>query len=210
MPLEKAVKEEIKEVIIIEQGLEKDQKACLSVEQPLVPEVVVEKENKESKLSTPGNKVTLAPIFEKATNKIEKFANNYNEDVNNTGMDYLIYLILKDLETKALTLDLDEAAKKLQNLENLIEKTFSKELNSGTILMRLIIDDTHTHFYSGNRLWKNGTCPICKTETMKNAVDLNAIRKAEKENDKMLLHISLQIDKEYFDQKKVPRRTYDV
>lgn len=39
---------------------------------------------------------------------------------------------------------------------------------------------------------------------MKNVVDLQAIKKADKENDKMLLHISLEIDKEYMDKKNVP------
>ncbi len=38
---------------------------------------------------------------------------------------------------------------------------------------------------------------------MKHVVDLNAIKRAEKENDKMLLHISLENDKEYLDNKKV-------
>lgn len=103
-----------------------------------------------------------------------------------------------------MTFDLDEASKKLHNLEDLIEKTFSKDSNSGKkIVYLLMIDAVHTHFYSGNRLWKNRTCPICKTDTMKHVVDLNAIKRAEKENDKMLLHISLENDKEYLDNKKV-------
>ncbi|KAJ3305782.1 Coiled-coil domain-containing protein 81 [Kappamyces sp. JEL0829] len=96
-------------------------------------------------------------------------------------------------ETRKLTLDLDEAAQKLARLENLIDQTFSAEARS---------DATHTHFYSGNRLWSNNKCPICKTEAMKNIVDLEGIKKAEKENDKMLLHISLDIDKEYLDKRK--------
>ncbi|KAJ3355390.1 hypothetical protein HDU91_005674, partial [Kappamyces sp. JEL0680] len=101
------------------------------------------------------------------------------------------FLILD--ETRKLTLDLDEAAQKLARLENLIDQTFSAEARS---------DATHTHFYSGNRLWSNNKCPICKTEAMKNIVDLEGIKKAEKENDKMLLHISLDIDKEYLDKRK--------
>jgi hypothetical protein len=97
-------------------------------------------------------------------------------------------------ETRALTIDLDEAAKKLANLEALINQTFAAEAKT---------DATHTHFYSGNRLWKNDLCPICKAESMKNSVDYEAIKKAEKENDKMLLHISLDIDREYLEKKKV-------
>lgn len=43
-------------------------------------------------------------------------------------------IIDADRETKALTLDLDEAARKLANLEQLIGQTFTKENKTGTFL----------------------------------------------------------------------------
>lgn len=89
---------------------------------------------------------------------------------------------------------MDAAAQKLSALEQAIEMTFTEEARK---------DATHTHYYSGNRLWRNNKCPICKTDSMKNFVDLNAIKVAEKENDKMILHISLDIDKKYLDHKLV-------
>ncbi|KAJ3275036.1 Coiled-coil domain-containing protein 81 [Terramyces sp. JEL0728] len=98
-----------------------------------------------------------------------------------------------DEETMQMVSELDEAAQKLARLEELIDQTFSIEARTVS---------THTHHHSGNRLWTDQKCPICKTKEINNFVDREAIRKAEKDHDKMLLHISLDTDKEYFNRKK--------
>ncbi|KAJ3195607.1 Coiled-coil domain-containing protein 81 [Irineochytrium annulatum] len=63
---------------------------------------------------------------------------------------------------------------------------------------------THTHPHSGNRLWSDVKCPICR---QKNApvVDISElIAKREKEQDRLLLHLSLEGDKEHL------RRTKEI
>lgn len=128
---------------------------------------------------------------------------------NTKGMSRISY-VETDRETRNLTFDLEAAAKKLADLEQLIDQTFSCDVRSGKDWNLPIIELTHTHHYSGNRMWKNSKCPICKTEAMKNVVDLEAIKLAEKDNDKMLLHISLGIDQVYFDQKMVLHKIESV
>ncbi|KAH6565165.1 hypothetical protein BASA60_010042 [Batrachochytrium salamandrivorans] len=49
--------------------------------------------------------------------------------------------------------ELDEATRKLSKLEELIDKTFSAEARNVA---------THTHHHSGNRLWTDQKCPICR------------------------------------------------
>ena len=98
-----------------------------------------------------------------------------------------------DPETKTLSLELDEASKKLASIEKLISETFKDSSTQGT----------HTHSHTGSRYWKDNACTICQVESIVNPIDLVKIKEAEKESDKMLLHVSLSIDKEYLDKKKV-------
>ncbi|KAJ3308849.1 Coiled-coil domain-containing protein 81 [Blyttiomyces sp. JEL0837] len=55
----------------------------------------------------------------------------------------------------------------------------------------------HTHPHSGDRLWSNIKCPICR-QSSASYVDLKEqLARREKEQDKMLLHLSLEVDRDY-------------
>lgn len=98
--------------------------------------------------------------------------------------------------------ELDDATKKLQQLEELIDQTFTTESKNSIFV--LITVKVHTHEYTGNRLWHNDKCPICRQSKSTFVDEREAIVSAEKEQDRMILHVSLQVDKNYIDQKKVP------
>ncbi|KNC97512.1 uncharacterized protein SPPG_06987 [Spizellomyces punctatus DAOM BR117] len=56
---------------------------------------------------------------------------------------------------------------------------------------------THTHAHSGDRLWNDENCPICRHRSMP-IVDLREQRaRKEKEQDRLMLHLSLDLDKEF-------------
>ncbi|KAI9329197.1 hypothetical protein BDR26DRAFT_923038 [Obelidium mucronatum] len=57
--------------------------------------------------------------------------------------------------------------------------------------------DTHTHPHAGNRLWSDAKCPICRQKSQE-VVDLkDRLTEREKSQDKMLLLLSLEVDREY-------------
>ncbi|TPX61416.1 hypothetical protein SpCBS45565_g07243 [Spizellomyces sp. 'palustris'] len=61
----------------------------------------------------------------------------------------------------------------------------------------LIRSGTHTHAHSGDRLWNDENCPICRHRSMP-IVDLREQRaRKEKEQDRLMLHLSLDLDKEF-------------
>jgi hypothetical protein len=112
------------------------------------------------------------------------------QEINNTSKK-----ITKHYPGESLValIDLETATEKLVHLEKLIGETFGAEASNVS---------SHTHFHSGNRLWSDKNCPICKSIAKNNYVDGGLIKKTEKENDKMLLQISLEIDQQYLDKKK--------
>ncbi|KAJ8330113.1 Coiled-coil domain-containing protein 81 [Batrachochytrium dendrobatidis] len=101
-------------------------------------------------------------------------------------------------DISAATDELDEAACKLKKLEELIDKTFS--IDSRNVL-------THTHSHSGNRLWTNHKCPICRTKQISFEKNRDIQRQTEQEHDRMLLHLSLELDKDFIKTKKDAERT---
>lgn len=96
---------------------------------PAVSEVVAQKNPSAVATSKPtGNKVTLAPLPEKTVSTGMLSCASKQLYTDQIG----IFADVVDQETRLLTYDLDDAAKKLQNLEDLIDKTFSKESHNGT------------------------------------------------------------------------------
>jgi hypothetical protein len=61
----------------------------------------------------------------------------------------------------------------------------------------------HTHIHSGDRQWTDEKCPICRARRA-SVVDLkDELSQKEKEEDKLLLHLSLALDREYINKTKV-------
>ena len=71
------------------------------------------------------------------------------------------------------------------------------------LLLLYAIVSTHTHPYSGDRLWTDQKCPICRVKKIQNAEDRELQRKTDQEHDRMLLHLSLDIDKGIIQKRKV-------
>ncbi|KAI8853531.1 hypothetical protein BC829DRAFT_439936 [Chytridium lagenaria] len=55
----------------------------------------------------------------------------------------------------------------------------------------------HTHPHSGDRLWSDIKCPICKQRTMPVIEVKDQLVKKEKDQDRLLLSLSLEVDREY-------------
>ncbi|KAI8799350.1 hypothetical protein BJ742DRAFT_687284, partial [Cladochytrium replicatum] len=55
----------------------------------------------------------------------------------------------------------------------------------------------HTHPHSGDRLWTDAKCPICRQARMPVVVLREQMAKKEKERDRMLLKMSLAVDSEH-------------
>ncbi|KAI9349434.1 hypothetical protein DFJ73DRAFT_760568 [Zopfochytrium polystomum] len=60
----------------------------------------------------------------------------------------------------------------------------------------------HTHPHSGDRLWSDIKCPICRQMGMPVIEVREQLAKKEKEQDKMLLHLSLEVDRDHMRQIK--------
>ncbi|KAH6561391.1 hypothetical protein BASA62_009827 [Batrachochytrium salamandrivorans] len=90
--------------------------------------------------------------------------------------------------------ELDEATRKLSKLEELIDKTFSAEARNVA---------THTHHHSGNRLWTDQKCPICRANRAPYVDSRDIEKRIEQEHDRNLLHLSLDLDKDFINTKKV-------
>ncbi|KAJ1345261.1 hypothetical protein BSLG_000775 [Batrachochytrium salamandrivorans] len=89
--------------------------------------------------------------------------------------------------------ELDEATRKLSKLEELIDKTFSAEARNVA---------THTHHHSGNRLWTDQKCPICRANRAPYVDSRDIEKRIEQEHDRNLLHLSLDLDKDFINTKK--------
>ncbi|KAJ3227236.1 Coiled-coil domain-containing protein 81 [Clydaea vesicula] len=64
------------------------------------------------------------------------------------------------------------------------------------------VKDYHTHPHSGNRLWSNSKCPLC-LQLAAVPVDYKAEnKKREIDHDRMLLNLSLEVDREFILRKK--------
>ncbi|KAJ3074914.1 hypothetical protein HDU98_009883 [Podochytrium sp. JEL0797] len=57
--------------------------------------------------------------------------------------------------------------------------------------------DTHTHPHAGNRLWSDAKCPICRQKNQVVVEVKDQIVEREKTQDKMLLMLSLEVDREF-------------
>ncbi|KAJ3414067.1 Coiled-coil domain-containing protein 81 [Chytridiales sp. JEL 0842] len=55
----------------------------------------------------------------------------------------------------------------------------------------------HTHSHSGDRQWKDDKCPICRTKAQTFIENKQNLVLREKEQDKLLLTLSLALDREY-------------
>ncbi|KAI8613013.1 hypothetical protein BC830DRAFT_515380 [Chytriomyces sp. MP71] len=62
--------------------------------------------------------------------------------------------------------------------------------------------ETHTHPHAGNRLWSNDKCPICRQKNSTFIEVKEALDAKEKTQDKMLLLLSLEVDREFLKQTK--------
>ncbi|RKO84153.1 hypothetical protein BDK51DRAFT_28534, partial [Blyttiomyces helicus] len=61
---------------------------------------------------------------------------------------------------------------------------------------------THTHPHSGDRLWTDLKCPICRQRNMP-IVELRDSRERKgKEQDRLLLHLSLELDRDFLKKTK--------
>ncbi|KAJ3094271.1 Coiled-coil domain-containing protein 81 [Phlyctochytrium planicorne] len=60
----------------------------------------------------------------------------------------------------------------------------------------------HTHAHSGDRLWSDIKCPICKHKNMPIIEVKEQLARKEKDQDKLLLHLSLEVDREYLRKSK--------
>eukprot|EP00842_Homolaphlyctis_polyrhiza_P004398 jgi/Hompol1/495/HPOL_003921-RA len=78
----------------------------------------------------------------------------------------------------AATAELDEAARKLAKLEELIDKTFSLEARN------------------------DQKCPICRSKRISYVEDRDLQKRTEQEHDRMLLHLSLDLDKDFIQKKR--------
>nr|KAJ3423121.1 hypothetical protein HK105_002517 [Polyrhizophydium stewartii] len=76
------------------------------------------------------------------------------------------------------TAELDEAARKLAKLEELIDKTFSIEARN------------------------DQKCPICRAKRISYVEDRELQKRTEQEHDRMLLHLSLDLDKDFIQKKR--------
>lgn len=62
---------------------------------------------------------------------------------------------------------------------------------------------THTHLHSGDRLWTNKHCPICRSQAVRILPPEELGAAKEKERDRLLLHLSLDLDKDFICRAKV-------
>ncbi|KAI9197302.1 uncharacterized protein BJ171DRAFT_520663 [Polychytrium aggregatum] len=61
---------------------------------------------------------------------------------------------------------------------------------------------THTHPHSGDRLWTNVKCPICRQRNMPVIDVKEQLVRREKDHDRLLLHLSLEVDREFMKKTK--------
>lgn len=99
-----------------------------------------------------------------------------------------------DSEKPAVSQQIPETTKKPQtiawdndgDLEALVQETLSKK-----------DPKMHTHPYSGDRLWNDEKCPICRIKAQPVVFESKELKVAkEKYHDKMLLTLSLDLDRE--------------
>ena len=100
--------------------------------------------------------------------------------------------LVSDPETKEDEIEeivIDEPEKEPGNLEALVEETFARK--------ETLAVSMHTHSYSGDRLWSDQKCPICRIKALPAVFESKEQQfKKDKANDKMLLTVSLEIDRE--------------
>lgn len=65
------------------------------------------------------------------------------------------------------------------------------------------VKDFHTHPFSGDRLWSNIKCPICRQHGIPVIDYKDDLKKKEIEQDRLLLKLSLDVDSEFLKKKKV-------
>ena len=87
-----------------------------------------------------------------------------------------------------------EAQKKNESLEEL-QRLVENTLGMG---------HTHTHHYSGDRQWNDEKCPICRVNAQKAVFETKEQTiKKEKLNDKAIMTLALEIDKELIKKARV-------
>lgn len=90
----------------------------------------------------------------------------------------------KEIEVIALEPDNSKETGSLEELRKLVENTLGAGL-------------THAHPYTGDRQWNDAKCPICRVKAQKAVFETKEqIFKKEKLNDKAIMTLALEIDKE--------------
>ncbi len=96
---------------------------------------------------------------------------------------------LKEIEEIILEPD-SPKEKSLEELRKLVENTLGMGLN-------------HTHSYTGDRQWNDAKCPICRAKAQKAVFETKEqISNREKFNDRAIMTLALEIDKEHLKKAK--------
>lgn len=116
------------------------------------------------------------------------------ESQNNPEKEHIEEKIVKkDFEIEQIVLQPDnpKESESLEELRKLVENTLGMGL-------------THTHAYTGDRQWNDQKCPICRTKAQKVVFETKEqISNKEKLNDKAIMTLALEIDKELLRKAKV-------
>ena len=107
----------------------------------------------------------------------------------------------RNMKEASATIEKSPTSYQLEKLEALVEKTFNavKELTPTTPPPKV-----HTHSYSGDRLWSDLKCPICRIKTQPVVFESKEqMTQREKEEDKMILKVSLEMDRELLKKTRV-------
>ncbi|KAJ3096795.1 hypothetical protein HK100_005488 [Physocladia obscura] len=85
--------------------------------------------------------------------------------------------------------------------EEIVSKTSEKQDEIDEIERLAILlttrGETHTHSHAGNRLWSDAKCPICRQQNTTVVEVKDILTAREKKQDKMLLLLSLEVDREH-------------
>lgn len=106
--------------------------------------------------------------------------------------------------------EIDKAKLAIESLEETIKRLEKEQATDSTDYLAVMHDEkmqsSHRHPYSGDRLWSNATCPICRHKRAPELETRTLTVLKEKQEDQLFLKLAKELDKDFIESTKEKQR----
>jgi hypothetical protein len=106
--------------------------------------------------------------------------------------------------------DIDKAKLAIESLEETIKRLEKEQVTESTDYLAVMHDEkmknSHRHPYSGDRLWKNDSCPICRQTRAPELETRTLTVMKEKQEDQLFLKLAKEMDTDFIEATKQKQR----